>query len=58
MNQVEKSNSSEQGFGRIPGMCFVCDRVRGTREGKNPTLVKELEELKAKLLVELNKVFG
>jgi diadenosine tetraphosphate (Ap4A) HIT family hydrolase len=24
-------------------MCFVCDRVRETREGKNPTLVKELE---------------
>ena len=39
-------------------MCFVCDRVRETREGKNPTLVKELEELKTKLLVELNKVFG
>ena len=26
-------------------MCFVCDRVRKTREGKNPTLVKELETM-------------
>ena len=37
-------------------MCGICERIKETKEGKNPFLVKELEEMKAKLLCELDKL--
>ena len=29
-------------------MCGLCDRIKETKAGNNPFLVKELEEMKAK----------
>ena len=37
-------------------MCGLCDRIKETKAGNNPFLVKELEEMKAKLLSELDKL--
>lgn len=36
-------------------MCLICDRIKMVRNGTNPYSVKELEEMKNKLHIELKK---
>ena len=37
-------------------MCLICDRIEMIKKGENPYFVKELEQMKNKLLVELEKL--
>ena len=34
-------------------MCLICDRINMIKDGTNPYFVKELEQMKARLLMEL-----
>lgn len=38
-------------------MCFICDRISMIKENTNKPTDDELEEMKSKLLNELNKLF-
>lgn len=37
-------------------MCLICDRIEMIKNRTNPYFVKELEEMKKKLLTELDKL--
>ena len=37
-------------------MCLICDRINMIKNGENPYFVKELDEMKQKLLTELEKL--